>query len=125
MNLRKILNNLSLRAKFIVPISVLLAASVTITSSYLLDRQADGFRQELETSGETRIRMLARSSESGVIFENIYELEEILHTLSQFEDVQFASISSVNHKRLAKFGEEPPGLVATHRFHRNSKQRVV
>ncbi len=122
MNLRRIPNNLSLRWKFIVPISVLLAVSITIISSFLLDRQADGFRHELETSGETRIHMLAHSAESGVIFENIYELEEILHTLSQFEDVQFASISSLDHRKLAKFGEEPSGLVATRRLHNNDNK---
>ncbi|MDF1544102.1 MAG: ATP-binding protein [bacterium] len=117
MNLRKLLNNLTLRAKFIIPISILLAASVTTISSYLLDRQADGFRKELEASGETRIRMLAHSAESGVIFENIYELEDILNTLAQFEDVQFASISDVENSILTEFGTEPAGLVVDHRFH--------
>ena len=122
MNLLKFTDNLTLRTKFVLPISILMAASVTIMSIYLLDRQAEGFRQELETSGETRIRMLAHSAESGVIFENIYELDEILNTLSQFEDVQYSTILSSDGHKLVEFGTEPIGLTRKTKIVKDEKE---
>ena len=56
--LRRILN-LKLRNKFIVPISALLIVSTLVVSGYLIKHQAESFRRELETSGETMIRILA------------------------------------------------------------------
>ena len=53
MNLLRRMIRPSLRTKFLVPITALLAVSISIVSIYLLERQADSYRRELETSGET------------------------------------------------------------------------
>jgi signal transduction histidine kinase len=94
-----------LRTKFVVPISVLLTVSLVIISGYLLKRQNDLFRRELETNGETMIQMLAINAESGVLFESTYELEELLHVLAPFETVEFAVILSLDNRVLCRTGE--------------------
>ena len=76
--LRKSINKMSIRNKFIVPTSLLILISIFSISWYLISSQAEGYRRELETSGKTMITILANNAESGVIFESEYELDEIL-----------------------------------------------
>ncbi len=100
-----LLNSLSLRTKFVLPISVIMTGLVMLVSSYLIDRQADGYRRELVASGSTMIRMLASQAESGVLFEAKYELEEALNILSQFEVVTYAAIYNKEGVLLSKIGQ--------------------
>jgi len=93
-----------LRTKFVVPISLLLIASILTVSGYLIKRQADGFRRELRTSGETMVRILAMNAESGVLFESRYELQELLQILNQFDAVTYAAIYAEAGKPLASYG---------------------
>ncbi len=104
MSLLRMFRSINLRAKVVLPISILLIATIMFISSYLIERQADGFRRELETSGETMIRMLAMSVESGVLFESKYELDDALKILSQFEVVKYASIYNADSVKLAEIG---------------------
>jgi len=113
MNLLKFVNSLKLRTKFGIPISVLLVASIVVITSYLIDRQADGYRRELETSGETMIAILANNAESGVIFESTYELDEILQLLSQFEVVEYACITNKEDIILSEIGQALQGYEQT------------
>ena len=113
MNLLKFANNLKLRTKFGIPIAVLLIASIMAITSYLIERQADGYRRELETSGETMIGILANNAESGVIFESTYELDEILQLLSQFEVVEYACIANKEGTILSEIGEPIEGYEQT------------
>ena len=101
--LRRILN-LKLRNKFIVPISALLIVSTLVVSGYLIKHQAESFRRELETSGETMIRILAMQAETGVIFESQFELDELLQQVLVFENVKYAEISNRDGKILATIG---------------------
>ncbi len=94
-----------LRTKFVVPISLLLILSIIVMSGYLINRQADGYRRELTTSGQTMIQMLAMNSESGVLFESKYELDELLTILDQFEAVTFAAVYNESNKTLSQHGE--------------------
>ncbi|MFH1302361.1 MAG: ATP-binding protein [Planctomycetota bacterium] len=75
-----------------------------ITSSYLLERQSDSYWRELESSGETMIKMLAINAESGVLFESEYELQELLQVLEPFESVAFAAVTNTTGKVLAQTG---------------------
>ncbi len=95
----------SLRTKFVVPVSAMLILSILIISGYLTKRQAESFRRELETSGETMIRITAMNAESGVLFESKYDLDELLAIISQFEAVAFASIANKEGKVLSSIGE--------------------
>lgn len=94
-----------LRTKFVLPISALLIASLLIVSAILIRRQADGFFHELETKGETMVRIMAMQAESGVLFENRYELDELLQKFSVFEDVQAALIYGGDGDLLSGIGD--------------------
>ena len=95
---------LNLRTKFVVPISALVAVSVLGISGYLQKRQASSFRRELETNGETMIKMLAINAESGVLFESAYELGELLQVLAPFPAVEFAVITNLEGTALSRTG---------------------
>jgi len=98
---------LSLRLKFVLPISMMLIISMLIISGYLINRQSESFRRELESNGETMIRMLAINSESGVLFESTYELGDLLDVLSGFAQVEYCLISNLEGTVLANTGLNP------------------
>lgn len=104
MSLLRSLTSFRLRTKFMVPISAMLIASIITVSGYLINRQAENFRRELESSGETMIRILAMQAESGVIFESRYELDELLSQLMSFDDVEYAEVRSKDGRLLAYMG---------------------
>lgn len=95
----------SLRLKFVLPISAIIAISLLVISGYLISRQSAGYLQELESSGRTMLRMLALNAESGVAFENKYELDELLKTPAQFESVKYVIISNAEGTVLAQLNE--------------------
>ena len=72
MSLRKRIRDLKLRTKFVLPISAMLLASIVVISGYLIQRQSEAFRRELETKGETMICIIAMQAESGVLFKRGY-----------------------------------------------------
>ena len=94
----------NLRTKFVVPISAMLVAGLLVVSTYLINRQSEGYLRELETSGRTMIQMLAINAESDVLFESRYELEELLSVLSQFDNVTYAVIRNQDGTILAQTG---------------------
>ncbi len=100
-----------LRNRFILPISALLVASTFVISGYLLQRQSEGFRRELETSGETMIRMLAINAESGVLFESEYVLDELLQVLTPFESVECALVSNADGLILSSTDKNEPPII--------------
>ncbi|MFH1686403.1 MAG: ATP-binding protein [bacterium] len=108
MNLRAKLNNFKLRTKFVLPISVLLVASILVVSGYLIERQADGYRREMETNGETMVRIIAMQAESGVLFESKYELDELLNKFAAFDVVEAAIIYSQQGQVLTQLGSWSP-----------------
>ncbi len=95
----------SLRLKIVLPISLIIAVSLLLISGYLIDRQSAGYIQELEASGRTMLRMLAINAESGVLFGNKYELDELLKTPAQFESVKYVVISNTDGATLAGLNE--------------------
>ncbi len=105
MNLLSRIKSFSLRTKFVLPVAAMLVLATLVTSGYLIKRQAEGFRRELQTSGETMIRIIAMNAESGVLFESKYELDELLSILSQFEAVTYAAISNKEGVVLSLIGQ--------------------
>ena len=63
----------SLRMKLVLPVAGLLIVTIFGFSMYLTKKQSDGFRNELETSGEAMIRMLSTSVETGILFGSEYK----------------------------------------------------
>ena len=104
MNLFKHIPVLKLRTRVILPISTLLILSITFVTLYLINRQQESIRRELETSGETLIRIYAMQAEAGVIFESQYELDELLGQLAAFPDVEYAEIKNKDGNVLSRYG---------------------
>ncbi len=104
MSLLERVQSLRLRTKFMVPVSIIVIASIIAVSGYLINRQADGFRRELKTSGQTMIQMLAMNAESGVLFESKYELDELLTILNQFDAVTYAIILGSEDRPISAYG---------------------
>ncbi|MEW6413331.1 MAG: ATP-binding protein [Candidatus Zixiibacteriota bacterium] len=104
MNLLGYFRNLNLQTKFVLPIYALLIAVIVSISALLIEQQSDGFRREMETNGETMVRMLQMNVESGVLFESKYELFSALNVLSRFDFVQYASVSNSDGEILASIG---------------------
>ncbi len=99
------MKGLQLRTKFVIPISLLLILCVTLITGYLIKQQADGYRRELETSGETMIHIIALNAESGVLFESKYELDQLLATSIGFDAVTYAAIYNNEGKLLSEVGD--------------------
>lgn len=103
------LTSVSLRIKFIVPIAVMVILSMTVVSFYLIDRQSDSYLSELESKGATLVKMLAINAESGVLFEQTYELSDLLGALAAFDGITYAVITNREGEVLAQTGlpQEP------------------
>ncbi len=107
MTLPLALRRFSLRAKFILPISIVVCVSVFAISTYLIRQQADGFHREFEENGQTMSRLVARQAESGVLFEDRDDLKSILGQLTVIDDVSYAVITDNEGKVLAEIGTWP------------------
>ncbi|PWB74768.1 hypothetical protein C3F09_03510 [candidate division GN15 bacterium] len=105
MNLRAKFMGMSLRLKFIIPIAAMLVVSMLAISGYLVRRQSESFRHELEVTGETMVRVLAIDAESGVLFGSKYDLEELLKAPAQFDVVTYTIITGVDGVVLAQIGD--------------------
>ncbi|MDH3890851.1 MAG: ATP-binding protein [candidate division Zixibacteria bacterium] len=105
MNLPSMISRCKLRTKFVAPISVILVCSIFVMSAYLIQRQEDGFRLGLEKNGETMVRILALQAESGVLFEDTQELDELLDKFSVFEDIRCATIYNLEGEILSQLGQ--------------------
>ncbi|MEW6050054.1 MAG: ATP-binding protein [Candidatus Zixiibacteriota bacterium] len=101
----------SLRTKFVVPISLILVGSMLVISGFLIKKQSESFRRELATSGKTMLRILAINAESGVLFESKYELDELLKAPSRFEAVRYAIITNHDGRVLSQFGTRDTSAV--------------
>jgi len=99
------ISSLSLRTKFVLPVSIIMVAGILVIATYLIERQSESYRRELETNGETMIRIAALQAESGVLFELDYELEELLKKFETFEDIECIQIYNKEGVLLAGIGE--------------------
>lgn len=104
MSLPNIIKKCKLRTKLIVPTIAMLVISLVSISGYMIMRQAEGFRSELHSNGETMIRILAMNAESGVLFESEYELDELLTILPSFDAFTYANISNADRVVLSEIG---------------------
>lgn len=105
MSLYRYITGFSLRLKFVVPICAMLVISMLIISGYLIERQSESFHQGLESDGETIVRMLAMNAESGVLFENHYDLANQLQVLYEFKDVVYCKVINIDGVVLSHVGQ--------------------
>lgn len=105
MTRRWLLSGLNLRMRFVLPISAIVILCLGVVSGFLIDRQANGFRRELQTNGETIIKILAINAESGVLFESNYELDALLGTLHRFGSVEFCLIRNLERQVISHLGQ--------------------
>ncbi|KAA3635300.1 MAG: sensor histidine kinase [Calditrichaeota bacterium] len=95
----------SLRMKLVLPVSLILISTIIGFSLYTNKKQSDSFHREMESTGETIIRMLSSTAELGVVLESPYELENALKILEPFENVQYVEITNSDEQVLITYGE--------------------
>ncbi len=105
MTLRWLTTSLNLRLRFVLPISAIVIICMAVLSGYLINRQANSFRRELQTNGETIVKILAVNAESGVAFESNYELDALLETTHRFAAVEYCLIRNLDGVILSHLGQ--------------------
>ncbi len=104
----KLLNKLmpnSLRLRLVIPVAALLITTIFGYSMFLTKQQSDGFRRELETSGEAMIRMFATSVESGILFGDEYIINDAMKIIAPFPNIAYAEVINADNEVLAVVGE--------------------
>ncbi len=109
--LLNILKPNSLRLKLVLPVAGLLVVTIFGFSMYLTKKQSDGFRNELETSGEAMIRMLSTSVETGILFGSSYEIDDAMKILIPFNNIEYAEVINSDNEILANIGEWNDSLI--------------
>ncbi|MBU0983761.1 MAG: HAMP domain-containing protein [candidate division Zixibacteria bacterium] len=104
MSLLQHLHGVSIRAKFVVSMSIMLVISMLIVSGFLINRQSHGYRRELQATGETMIKIMAMNAESGVLFGSAYELNDLMIVLKEFGTVESGIIMNRDDSILAQTG---------------------
>jgi signal transduction histidine kinase len=96
---------MNLRLRFVLPISAIVIVCMAALSGYLINSQADSFQRELQTNGETIVKILAVNAESGVLFESNYELDALLETTHRFASVEYCLIRNLDGYILSHLGQ--------------------
>lgn len=99
-------NNLSLRVKFIIIISLLIVASGSLVSYYLISRHLDAAKQGLVNKGSALIKILAANCEYGTYIENEVILDELIGATAQANDITYIVVQNLNGDVLANKAKE-------------------
>ncbi len=107
-------NNVSLRVKFIIIISLSILASGTLLSYYLVSKHIETAETGLVKKGSALIKVLAANCEYGVFVENEDILDELIGATAQAEDITYIVVQNMDGKVLAdqvrNDGLIPPNL---------------
>jgi signal transduction histidine kinase len=98
---------IGLRAKFVMVVSLVIICSMVIISGYLIKRQNEIYRQELENRGGALVANLAYNAEYGVILESEAELEDLLKGVARSDEIIYAAIYAADGRVLAETGRRP------------------
>jgi signal transduction histidine kinase len=115
----------NLRTKFVLPISLIVIASMLILSGWLIRRQAAGYQRELETNGATIMKILALNAESGVLFESPYELDALLGTLHHFGSVEYCIITNLDGRVISHLGQNQIASEDIARLRNRGRQSIT
>ncbi|MFH2036211.1 MAG: ATP-binding protein [Candidatus Zixiibacteriota bacterium] len=105
MSLFARINSFGLRVKFVLVVSGVIIASMLTISGYLISRQNDIYRTELEKRGLSLVKNLAYNAEYGVIVEASYELEDLIKGIVRENDIIYVTILSSDGSVLAEMGD--------------------
>ncbi len=105
MNLLGILGKFALREKFVVVVSMVIITSMLIISGYVIKRQNEIFKIELEKRAKALVANLAYNAEYGVILESQEELENLIAGVIRSDDVIYAVIAAGDNRILAELGK--------------------
>jgi signal transduction histidine kinase len=100
-------SSMKLQTKFVLPISAIMIACLVVLAGYMIQRQSESYHRELESKGETMIKILAINAEIGVIIESPYELDALLGTLSHFGSVEYCLIQNLEGTKISHVGQNP------------------
>lgn len=106
------LNNLSLRVKFVLIISLLIVASGSLVSYYLISKHIEAAEKGLLRKGNALIKVLATNCEYGVFIENGAVLDELIAATAQAEDIMYIVVQNLNGVVLSKYTREGVTLPA-------------
>jgi len=106
MNLFGSLKRFGLRERFVTVVSLVIIASMLIISGYLVNRQNDTYRNELEKRGRALAANLAYNAEYGVILESTTELENLIEGVARANDIIYVQVLSSDGRVLAETGGE-------------------
>jgi len=101
------LGYVGLRAKFVIVVSLVIICSMIIIGGYLVKRQNEIYRQEIENRGNALVANLAYNAEYGVILESEAELEDLLKGVARSDEIIFAAIYTADGRILAETGIRP------------------
>jgi signal transduction histidine kinase len=94
-------NNLSLRVRFIITISLLIVTSGTLVSYYLISKHLDTAERGLINKGSALIKVLAVNCEYGTFIENETILDELIGATAKTEDITYIVVQNIEGKILA------------------------
>jgi len=94
-------NNLSLRVRFIIIISLLIVTSGTLVSYYLISKHMETAERGLIKKGSSLIKVLAVNCEYGTFIENETILGELIGATAQAEDITYIVVQNLDGKILA------------------------
>lgn len=94
-------NNLSLRVRFIITISLLIITSGTLVSYYLISKDLETAERGLVKKGSALIKVLAVNCEYGTFIENEAILDELIAATAQAEDITYIVVQNLDGKILA------------------------
>jgi len=105
------LNDLSLRVKSIIVISLLIITSGALESYYLISKNLDAAENSLIDKGSALVKVLATNCEYGTFIENEAVISELIEATAQADDITFIVVQNLNGDILAqevREGEEIP-----------------
>ena len=94
-------NNLSLRVRFIITISLLIITSGALVSYYLISKHLDTAERGLIKKGSALIKVLAVNCEYGTFIENQTILNELIGATAKAEDITYIVVQNLGGKILA------------------------
>ena len=94
-------NNLGLRVRFIIIISLLIITSGTLVSYYLISKHLDTADRGLIKKGSALIKVLAVNCEYGTFIENETILDELIGATAKAEDITYIVIQNLDGNILA------------------------
>jgi two-component system, NtrC family, sensor kinase len=106
MSLFGTLSRFALREKFVVVVSLVIITSMLIISGYVIKRQNEIYRVELEKRARALVANLAYNAEFGVILESKSELDNLIKGVMRTDDIIYVVITAEDGRILAEMGED-------------------